>query len=93
MNENGQPTTLAEIEALPKNRLTPDDVFVYLGCNRQNINLASKAGTLPWAYQMGSRTIIPKEAFVNYHRYGRMQSIKSGIYSHAGETLDMYEEA
>ena len=70
MNSKGQPTTLSEIEALDKNTLTPTDVAAYLRVNPYSINCACKAGTLPWAYQMGSNTIIPREAFVRYHKYG-----------------------
>jgi len=67
---SGKPETLEEIEAIPKNTLTPADVCGYLGVTQYSVNLASKAGTLPYAYQMGSRTIIPKDAFVFFHRYG-----------------------
>lgn len=93
MNDRGLPTNLEEIAALPKNILCPEDVCGYLECDKYSINCASKAGTLPWAYQQGSKTRIPKEAFINWHRYGRMQSLKSGLYAHAGETLEMYGDA
>jgi excisionase family DNA binding protein len=62
--------TLTEIEALGKNILTPSDVAAYLDMSQYTINLACKAGQLPWAYMVGTRCKIPKEAFVNWHRYG-----------------------
>jgi len=85
MNAKGQATTLDEIAAIPKNILTPEDVCAYMGCNQYNINCASKAGTLPWAYQLGARTLIPKEAFLYHHRYGRTTIIESGLYTDKAE--------
>jgi len=62
--------TLEDIEAIPKNMLTPADVAGYLECAPYSINCAAKAGQLPFAYMLGTRVKIPKEAFINYHRYG-----------------------
>ena len=62
--------SLEDIEALPKNTLTPADVAGYLGMNPYNINCACKAGTVPWAFQVKSRTVISKSAFVHWMRYG-----------------------
>ena len=62
--------TLKEIEQIDKEMLIPADVATFLGCGTHNINCACKAGTLPWAYMVGTRCKIPKEAFVHYHRYG-----------------------
>lgn len=70
MDSNGRPDTLEEIEALEKNTLCPADVAPFLKVSQYSINCASKAGTLPWAYQMGTKTIIPKDAFVYCHKYG-----------------------
>ena len=81
MNDRGQATTLEEIEAIPKNTLTPEDVAGYIGCNPYNINLSVKVGSIPWAYQIGNRTVIPKEAFLRFHRYGKMDVIESGLYT------------
>ena len=67
MTDKGKPNTLEEIEAIPKNVLIPEDVAAFLGVDKYSINLASKAGTLPWAYTMGSRCFIPKDAFCNFH--------------------------
>jgi len=64
--------TLEEIEALPRNTLRPADVAPYLNACRQTINIAARDGLLPWAYKLGSRTVIPKEAFVSYHRHGQV---------------------
>ena len=85
MNDRGIPTTLEEIEALPKNILCPEDVCGYLECDKYSINCASKAGQLPFAYQKGTRTVIPKEAFLNYHRYGRLTVVESGLYTDKAE--------
>ena len=52
--------TLEEIEALPRNTLRPADVAPYLNACRQTINVAARDGLLPWAYKLGSRTVIPK---------------------------------
>lgn len=72
MDSKGRPTTLEEIEALPSDTLRPCDVAAYLHTDQYSVNCASKAGLLPWAYQLGSRTIIPKEAFIHFHKYGKM---------------------
>jgi len=77
MNAKGQATTLTEIEAIEKNMLTPADVCAFLGVDKFSINCASKNGTLPWAIQMGSRTIISKEAFLHWSKYGYLPVEKS----------------
>jgi hypothetical protein len=66
----GAPTSLEEIENLDRDLLRPEDVAAYLHTGQYTINCASKAGLLPWAYNLGKRTVIPKEAFIHYHRYG-----------------------
>ena len=81
MNGRGQADTLDEIAGMPKNILTPEDVCGYLECDKYSINLACKAGTLPWAYLKGSRVIIPKEAFVWWHRYGEAKITESGLFT------------
>ena len=69
--ERTYPATLEEIEAIDDDVLSPWQVVKYLKSNEQTINCAAKAGLLPWAYKLGTRTIIPKKAFVNYHKYGQ----------------------
>jgi len=68
------PITLEDIENLPKEVLNPADVAGYLKMSQQSINCAATAGQLPWAYKANSRTIIPKRAFVHYHRYGQVMA-------------------
>lgn len=63
-----QTTTLEEIEAIPKEMLTPIDVASYLGVLPYSINIQCKNGGLPWAYLVRTRVKIPKRKFVSYHR-------------------------
>jgi len=72
--ERTYPTTLEEIEALNADVLYPWQITKYLNANEDTINCAAKAGLLPWAYKLGSRTVIPKKAFINYHRYGQVSA-------------------
>ena len=66
------PTTLEEIEAVEGDVLYTWQVVKYLKSSEDKINCAAKAGLLPWAYKIESRTVIPKRAFVNYHKYGQV---------------------
>jgi len=70
--ERKYPATLEEIEALDEDILSTWQVTKYLKTNENTINCEAKAGLLPWAYKLGSRTVIPKMAFINYHRYGQV---------------------
>jgi hypothetical protein len=64
------PRTLREIEALEEEVLCPQHIVKFLGSNENTINCSAEAGKLPWAYKLGSRTVIPKEAFIHWHKYG-----------------------
>lgn len=91
MDSIARPTTLEDIESLDKDILVPADVAEYLGVKQHSINCASKAGTLPWAYQMGSRTLIPKQAFVQWHRTGAVvRRSKSLLYSEDNPQSENY---
>lgn len=72
MTADGIAETLAEIEALETNTLRPVDVATYLHSCPNTISNAAKLGLLPWAYKLGTRTVIPKEAFIFYHKYGQV---------------------
>lgn len=62
--------TLEQIEALDKEFLSISDVSEYLGKVPQGVRVSIRAG-VPWGYVMESSTfIIPRRAFVNYHKYG-----------------------
>lgn len=76
------PKSLEEIEALEEDILSPWHVCKYLKTGEQTINCAVKAGLIPWAYLLGSRVVIPKKAFVNYHRYGQVLAgtVKNPLY-------------
>ncbi len=78
MTADGIPETLEEIAALEVNTLRPVDVATYLHACPNTISAQAKLGLLPWAYKLGSRTVIPKEAFVHYHRYGRTYVLDTG---------------
>ena len=64
--------TLADLEAITGETLKTADVAAYLNACPNTINNAAKMGVLPWAYKLGSRTIIPKDAFIHYHKYGQV---------------------
>ena len=70
--ERTYPTTLEEIEALEQDVLYPWQIIKYLNTVEATVNCSAKAGTLPWAYKLGKRTVIPKRAFVNYHKFGQV---------------------
>jgi hypothetical protein len=64
-------TELDRIEALPKDMLTPDDVYKYLGCSRYLINVATRDGKNPFPFpviRMNSRVRIPKIPFIKAMR-------------------------
>ena len=63
--------TLEEIEALPKEMLTPADIAPILGCAQYSINLATKDGKNPFPFpviRMGTRVRIPKMPFIKAMR-------------------------
>ena len=68
--ERDPPSTLEEIEQLTDEILYPWHVAKYLGTCENTINCAARARLLPWAYKLGKHTRIPKQAFVNWHKYG-----------------------
>lgn len=69
--------SLEDIEAIPKEILTPRDVAGYLACDPYSINTSCKAGQLSWAYMKGTRCRIPKKAFLNFHKYGSVTIINA----------------
>ncbi len=68
--------TLADIEALDKETLTVAEVAKYLGVFPQCLREGIRAG-VPWGYVLGKASfVIPKQAFVSYHKYGAVIQIK-----------------
>ena len=66
-----RPTTLEEIELLPKEMLVPKDVCGILGCNPYAINVATRDSKNPFPFpviRMGSRVKIPKRLFLKAMR-------------------------
>ena len=62
-----KPTTLEEIEALPKDMLIPSDIAGFLGCSPYTINVHTANGQNPFPYpiiRLGSRVRIPKMPFI-----------------------------
>ena len=67
--------TLSEIEAIDKEFLSPSEVAEYLHKKPQGVRVSMRKG-VPWGYVMEEATfIIPKQAFVNYHKYGAVIQI------------------
>lgn len=63
--------TLEEIEALPKNMLTPKDVAGYLGCSPYSINLEVRENRNPFPFPvvvLGKYVKIPKIPFLKVMR-------------------------
>ena len=63
--------TLQELEALPKEMLTPKDIAPILGCAQYSINLATRDGKNPFPFpviRMGTRVRIPKTPFIKAMR-------------------------
>jgi hypothetical protein len=59
--------TLAEIEVLPREMLTPKDIAGYLGCHPYWINLQVKENPNFFPFpviRIGNRVKIPKTAFL-----------------------------
>lgn len=66
-----RPTTLEEIELLPKEMLVPTDVSGVLGCSAYTINIATRDGKNPFPFpviRIGSRVRIPKRLFIKAMR-------------------------
>ena len=66
-----RPTTLEEIELLPKEMLVPTDVAGILGCTPYTINVATRDGKNPFPFpviRMGTRVRIPKRLFLKAMR-------------------------
>ena len=71
MKDEKTPTTLKEIEALPKDMLVPKDVYKYLGCSQYTINVCTRDGNNPFPFpiiRIGNRVRIPKIPFVKAMR-------------------------
>ena len=63
--------TLDELEALPKEVLTPADIAPTLGCAPYSINVATQNGENPFQFpviRMGRRVRIPKMPFIKAMR-------------------------
>jgi len=63
--------TLAELESLPKEVLTPADIAPILGCAPYSINVATQNGNNPFPFpiiRMGRRVRIPKMPFIKAMR-------------------------
>ncbi len=70
MPEN-RPKTLEEIEALPKEMLTPSDIAGYIGCHPHAINLQAKECDDPFPFpiiKLGRQVKIPKTPFLKAMR-------------------------
>ena len=74
--EDKRPLKIEDIESLPVINLVPAIVAFFEKCFQYNINLAAKNGDLPYGFIRGNRCVIPKEAYVHYHRYGAVQTNK-----------------
>jgi hypothetical protein len=63
--------TLEDIENIPRETLKIREVAEYLQCNQQSIRSSIRCKQVPWGYIIGqSKYIIPKRAFVHWHKYG-----------------------
>ena len=63
--------TLEEIEALPKEMLTPTDIAGYIGCQPYAINVRVKKVKNPFPFPViviGNRVKIPKAPFIKAMR-------------------------
>lgn len=63
--------TLDDLEALPKEMLTPKDIAPILGCAPFTINVATENGENPFPFpiiRMGRRVRIPKMPFIKAMR-------------------------
>ena len=63
--------TLEDLEAMPKDMLTPKDVAPILGCAPYTINVHTMNGNNPFPFpiiRMGSRVRIPKLPFIKAMR-------------------------
>lgn len=81
MSKNSPVRTLKDIEALPKEILTPADIAPILGCQPYAINVATENGENPFnfpVYRMGRRVKIPKQPFLKAMR-GESENKKTAI--------------
>jgi hypothetical protein len=63
--------TLQDIEDIPREFLKISEAAEYLQCSPQGLRVSIRRGNVPWAYMIGQATfIIPKRAFVHWHKYG-----------------------
>jgi hypothetical protein len=63
--------TLKDIEAIPKDFLTPADVAGYLGCNPNSIRVQAHQDKSQLGFPVivaGTRIKIPKTAFIHFMR-------------------------
>lgn len=62
-------TTLEDIKSIDKEFLAPRDVSGFLGCDPYNITLQARADPAKLGFPVvviGTRTKIPKKAFINF---------------------------
>jgi hypothetical protein len=68
--------TLDDLEKTDGEFLDPMVVSEYLGCKPQPVRETIRNG-IPWGYVIGkAKFVIPRRAFVNYHRYGGVVGTK-----------------
>lgn len=70
--------TLEEIRAIPHEMLIPEDVADFLETNPQSIRTQANTDADKLGFPVivvGSRVKIPKEAFLNYMKYGKQNTI------------------
>ncbi len=77
---NKRPKTLKEIEALPKDMLTPTDISGYLQCDPYSINVRVKKHPQPFPFPViviGNRVKIPKAPFIQTMRGATKRSVEN----------------
>lgn len=68
--------TLEDIEKMDTEFLDIPTVAEYLGKNPQPVRQSIRNG-VPWGYVMGNADFrIPRQAFVNYHKYGAVVIVR-----------------
>jgi len=69
--------TLDEIESMPGEFISTAVAAQYMQSTPNTVNTSIALGLFPFAYKAGKRNMIPKRAFVNFHRYGMFAAEKS----------------
>lgn len=66
--------TFEELEAIPKEWLTPEQVAEFIGCSAQSIRSQAQIDVAALGFPCTlilSRTLIPKRGFVEFVSHGR----------------------